>query len=181
MITEIYFLRFTKSPNTNLPPEATTSTFTQPPVHVFVSVEHPKLSKTDTKGVDSFLSVYAQQVIYVQARVRQVGSGATGDKASRLVELKVCVDIEYIKYTMSFGLISSTYPIDDLSDAVRRTYVDFEALESRFAVTLPALDGIGKRELKMDMKKSNASSRVKNLFVENQRLLRHDGLEWLPE
>lgn len=46
-------------------------------------------------------------------------------------------------------------------------------------MTLPALGAIVMGDLKMDMRNSNASSRMKNLFVEYQGLLRRHGLEWL--
>lgn len=61
--------------------------------------------------------------------MRQVERGVTGDKPSRPVDLKFCIDVDYIRSTLSFGLISGTGSYDDWSDGIFHTDLDTRASE----------------------------------------------------
>lgn len=89
------------------------------------------------------------------------------------------MDIEYLKSTVTLGLIRSVSSSEDLTHAVLRTYLDEEATETRSTVTLSGLEVIVRRELCMDMKNLDASSRMRTLFIDYHTLLSQHGLSWV--
>lgn len=136
----------------NVGSEPSNPTKSRVSAQVSVTVEHPKLTKADPESIRQFLSLYDQYVNEVQARARQLGIVVTDGAASRPVDLKFCVDIEFLKSALALGMIEDADSYETLSDTTLRSYLNTEASESQYYVTLPGLDSIVKRELKMDMK-----------------------------
>lgn len=84
------------------------------------------------------MSHYDQCVVEVQAPACRVQSGVTGDSTSRAVDLRFCINIDYIVVVLLLGLIFDTDSNDDFSEATLRTPLTPEATESRSALMLPA-------------------------------------------
>lgn len=160
------------SANTTTPPTRTAPS-------VSVTVDHPRLARPDPESIRRFLNSYDQYVHEVIARGKQLGVSVVGPEASRPVDLKYCVDIEYLKSTIALGLIPSVSSYEELTGNTLREYLDNEAAESRNTVTLTSLESIIKRELRMDMKNPDGSARMRNLFIDYHTLLRRYGLSWV--
>lgn len=68
-------------------------------------------------------------------RTKQLGVNVIGIDGSRPVDLKFCVDIEYLKSTIAYGLIRDARSYDSLTDENLRAYPENEATETRNTVT----------------------------------------------
>lgn len=74
------------------------------------------------------MSLYDQYVIEVQDPARQAEIGATGDSASQPVDLRFCIDIDYILTKLSLGLNFGTDSNDDFLDATLGHHLNSEAI-----------------------------------------------------
>lgn len=90
--------------------------------HVSSTVNHPRMERAGPESVRRFLNVYDQYVKEVKARVRQLGDGFATE-ASNPVDLKWCVDIDVLKFSISLALIEDVAEYEDLTEKnIRRTY-----------------------------------------------------------
>lgn len=102
-------------------------------------------------------------------------------EATRPVYMVFCVDIEFINLLAALGLSTDVTGYDNLTDPVLRTYLESKSSESHEKVSLSGLDNNIKKELRMNMRNTNASSRTESLFIAYHTLLRQHGLVWLSE
>ena len=140
-----------------------------------MSVNHPRLVRTDAESIRVFLRLYDQYSKEVTARVEQLTVSPATTEAVRPVNLKYCVDPEYLESAIDLGLIEDVEN-DDLTDIHLRKYLEGKAEESRETVSLEVLDEIVNRELRMNIRDKNARSRMESLFVTYHALLRRNGL-----
>lgn len=121
---------------------------------------------------------YCKEVISRAAQLTATGSIST--EAIRPVNLKYCVDPEYLESAIALGFIE-VISYDALSDSDLREHLNHKAEESQETATLDTLDDIVDRNLRMNMKDKFSKSRMESLFVSYHALLRRNGLSWLIE
>ena len=97
-------------------------------------------------------------------------------EASCPVNLKFCLDAEYIQSALSLGFIEGAATYNELSDARLRAYREKKAMSSKSTATLSTLDKLGKEQLWMNMSDRSAISRLQQLLIGYETLLRQSGL-----
>lgn len=166
----------------------TSSTAAVPNAASFVStsVDHPRLINADASSVRTFLRQYDQYVTEVKERAQQlVATGSVTTEAVRPVNLKFCVDADYLESVIELGLIKdgddqdAVTSVEALTSRTLRSFLNSKVKENKDTVDLSSLDSIIKSQLKMDMSDRNAQSRVENLFISYRTLLRRNGLGWI--
>lgn len=92
---------------------------------VSATVDHPRLTKFDSAAIRSFFLHYDQYVKEVSARSRQVQSVGSSSESDpiRPVELKFCVDPDWLKSALTMGFIEDCEEYDDLDDDKLRAYL----------------------------------------------------------
>jgi len=139
-------------------------------------INHPTLRKHDSESIRIFLRRYDQYCTEIAERAAQFGDDTV---SARPVQLKFCVDSEYLASAISLGFISGATSLEDLTDAVLRTYLDTKSGASKETVTLSKLDRIVEKQLSMNMSDPSATSRMQGLFISYTTLLRKNGLSWV--
>ncbi len=99
------------------------------------SLDYPKLLRFDANNVRIFLRAYEVYCSEVLARAAQVGSAST-TVPTRRVNLKFCVDAEYVTSLIYLGFIEGVQSDEKLSDDVLLTYLKSKAEESKDVITL---------------------------------------------
>lgn len=100
---------------------------------------------------------------------------------ARPVELRFCMDVEYLEPVIDLGFIDGVAPYEDLDSTALRKYVDKTAEKYKQEVTLEALDTIIRKQLHMDMKDRNAKSRMHSIFKNFVTTMLRNGLKWILE
>ena len=146
---------------------------------VATSVDHPRLTATDASSIRVFLRSYDSYVTEVQERARQIVDSSVSTEPVKPVNLKFCVDAEWLESTVALGFIEPIDTVEQLTDERFRAYLDSKAEDSKEVVSLSKLDELVSQELRTDMRDANATSRIQNLFVNYMTLLRRHGLSWI--
>ena len=146
---------------------------------VATSVDHPRLTATDASSIRVFLRSYDSYVTEVQERARQIVDSSVSTEPVKPVNLKFCVDAEWLESTVALGFIEPIDTVEQLTDERFRAYLDSKAEESKEVVSLSKLDELVSQELRTDMRDANATSRIQNLFINYMTLLRRHGLSWI--
>lgn len=146
---------------------------------VSTTVNNTKLHRLEPESIRHFLDLYDQYVSEVQARARQFSDDDISTEASKPAVLKFYVDIGFPGSTIALGEIRGVGTYNGITDAVLQPYLDNEAAESHTKVMLNSLDALVEKNHRMDMRHKDISSRIKNLFLDYQTLLRKNGLTWI--
>lgn len=146
---------------------------------VSTTVDHPRLLKTDSAAIRSFLRSYDQYAKEVEERARQLSRHTVVTEPISPVHLKFCVDADWIESLLTLGFIADTSSYEDLTDELLRSYLEKKAEESKEVVTIDTLDKLVEDKLRIDMTDSDARSRIENLFVSYLTLLPRNGLSWI--
>jgi len=153
---------------------------TRSAAHVTTTVDHPRLEKNDAESIRIFLRLYDQYCNEITARARQITTDqAISTEAVRPVNIKFCVDPEFLEFATVLGFIDGADTVEDLTDEMLRDYLDEQAQESQETVSLTTLDTIVEEELHMDMSDRSARSRMQGLLISCHKLLRRHGLSWV--
>lgn len=152
--------------------------------HVSLSVDHPRLLSTDAESIRTFLRRYDQYYNTVLSRARQLptsssSAGTSTLEAVRPVDLKFCVDVEFLTSSIALGFIPDADDFNTVTDEQVRDFLDSRATESKETVTLNGLNDIVQRELRTDMRNKNAKARMQDLFVSYHMILLRHGLKWI--
>lgn len=91
---------------------------------------NPKLALPDQELIRRFLSSCNQYVHEVIAKAKQQNTGILDLEEHCLTDVKICMDIEYLKSTFALGLIFSVDAYDELTDECFREYIDNRAAKS---------------------------------------------------
>lgn len=84
----------------------------------------------------------------------------------RPVDLKFCMDVDFLESSIDLGFITNDTSYEDLTDEQVRAFVETRSADSKEVVTLEKLDKIVKNELRTNMKNSNAKARMQDLFAD---------------
>ena len=145
------------------------------------TVDHPRLVKQDPNSIRIFLRLYDQYTNEVLARALQLSDSEQPAEAGKPVDLKFCVEPEYLESAIALGFIPGVLSYRQLDDTTLRAFLDKKAEECKESVTLSSLDNFVSKNLKMDMQDSSAVSRMQSLFVSYHTLLRQNGLLWVMD
>ena len=116
------------------------------------SVDHSRLLRTDAESIRVFLRSYDHYCHEVVARAQQITrSEMVTTESVRPINLKYCVDPEYLESAISLGFLQGVEDYDSLSDETLREYLDHKAKQSKHTTTLESLDKLVSNELRMDM------------------------------
>ncbi|PXF46597.1 hypothetical protein BWQ96_03586 [Gracilariopsis chorda] len=97
--------------------------------------------------------------------VQLTKSGSKATEAMCPVNLKYCIDHEYVESAIALDLIPHVNSYNHLTDSNLKKYLDGNAEASQDSLTLESLDAIFDRELRMDMSDKSARSRMEALFI----------------
>lgn len=149
---------------------------------VNISLDHPRLVNTDPESIRKFLRRYDQYTNTVLARAKQLSTDASSTvttESVRPVDLKFCVDVEYLESCMALGFIDTATDYNSLTNEDVRKVLDDRCRESKEVLTMESLDVIVERELRTDMKNTNATARMQDLFTNYHTILSRNGLKWI--
>lgn len=150
--------------------------------YLATATSHPRLKKTDASSIRTILRGYDRYAKEIEERARQlVGPDTVFTEAVTPVQLKFCVDAEWIESLIELGFIDGVSLYDDLSKQVLRDYLEKKSEESKNATTIDALGKLVTNNLRIDMTDTNARSRIENLFESYHVLLRRNRLSWLTK
>lgn len=138
-------------------------------------LQNPRLSKTDSEYIWIFLRKYDQYANELTERAKQFGESV--ERRTRPVELRFCIEIEYLESAIDLGFIREATSYNELTDEILRQYLAEKAEESNQAVKLEALDSIVRRTLRMDVNYRSAKYRMKSIFARYVTILRRNGLK----
>lgn len=159
--------------------ESSAATTSVKAAEVGISLDHPRLVHTDPESIRTFLRRYDQYSTTVLARAKQITSEALSTEAINPVDLKFCVDVEFLESSIALGFISNATDYDTLKDQDVREFLEERCKESKETVTLDQLDKLVQNKLRTDMKNNNATARMQDLFANYHTLLVRNGLKWL--
>jgi len=143
---------------------ASVAASTAPSVTTLVS--HPRLLRTDADSIRVFLRLYDQYCCEVVARVQKITqSGTVMTESVRPVNLKYCVDPEYLESVIALGFLKDVDDYESLSDETLRSYLDDKAKQCEEAATLDSLEKVVGAELQMYMTDPDARSRMECLLA----------------
>lgn len=135
-----------------------------------ITIDHPRLRHTDAKSICTFMRNYEQC---------QISSNSPNTENVRPVNLKFCVDVDYLQSTIALGFLEGADCYKTLTDSQVQAFVAKRAEESKEAVTLDKLYKIVKDELRTNMRNSDATARMQDLFANYHTILRRHGLGWI--
>lgn len=117
-------------------------------IPVFASVNHPRLAKTDTVSVLLLLSDSDYYVIDLHERARKlIIKSFVSIEPIRPVNLKYCVDTEWLESLLELRLIEGFNNYDSLTEYVLWDYLDSNSEKSKDAFNLDGLKNIVKQAL----------------------------------
>ena len=143
-------------------------------------VSHPRLTSTDSASIRTFLAAYDQYVNEVNERAKQLSKDDKVLESVRPVNIKFCIDMEWLKSAIALEFIDDVDDYDKLDEKTLRKYLDDKAEESKTSVNMESLDKIVQRELKNEHAWHERDvSRTKTLFISNHSILARNGLRWI--
>lgn len=83
---------------------------------VSLSLDHPRLLQTDGESIRVFLRKYDQYSNAVKSRARQLSAYNATTEAVRPVELKFCVDPEYLESSIALVFIDGVESYENITD-----------------------------------------------------------------
>lgn len=148
--------------------------------YVATTVDHPRLVNVDAPSIRVFLRAYDQYATEVTQRAKQlVGDNFVTSEVVTPVNLKFCVDAEWLESMIELDFIEDVDSYDGLSDGILRAYLEKKAETAKDVITMSVLDEIVRKDLRMNMHDANATSRIESVFVGYHQILRRNGLSWI--
>lgn len=160
----------------NEPSAATTSVKTS---EVGISLDHPPLVKTDPEFKRPLLRRFDQYSTTTLALVKQITTDSLSTEVIKPVGLKFCVDPEFLQSSIALGLVSNAVDCEILANHYVCELLDERCKESKETVTLDQLDKLVQNWLRTDMRNSNATTRMQDMFAEYYTFLILNGLNSL--
>ena len=83
---------------------------------VTASVNHPRLHRTDPESIRTFLKLYDQHKEEVLSGAEQItGACTTTNEAARPINIKYCVDPDWLESLITLGFIDDVTSIEALT------------------------------------------------------------------
>lgn len=95
------------------------------------------------------------------------------------VDLKFCVNVEFVELSSALDFILDVTNYAELTDEQVREFLRERLKESKEVVNLDKLDEALKAELSTNMKNSNATAYMQDLFSSYITILSRYGLRWI--
>lgn len=156
------------------------SASTTPAAPFKLTIEHPRLTETDAASIRTFLQKYEQYRYEVTSRTHLI-SGSDQTKTVRPVDIKFCVDMELLESPIDLGLIPGAASYNKITNEQVRCFLDDRLKESKETITLTKLDKIFKEELYTNMRSTDATARMQDLFAQCQTIVCRNKLNWIIE
>lgn len=99
----------------------------------------------------------------------------------RPVDLKYCIEVDYLESTIELGFIPNAKSFKTITDAKISSFFEGLANESKKVATLAKRDKMVSDELRTDMKNNDATTRMQDLFSKYHDILRMNSLKWIIE
>lgn len=96
--------------------------------------------------------------------------GLISSEPIRLVDIKYCLDAEWIGSELELGFIECFNNYNALKEGDLWKYLEYNAEEFKEAVNLDGGDDTVKQELNIDMLDSSALSQIKSFFLVHHRI-----------
>lgn len=141
------------------------------------TITYPRLIRQDAESIRSFMSQYRQYCNEVFARSAQLSDDSL--EPLRPVNLKFCVDAQFLRSTIRLGFIEDVMSYEELTDTQLTAYLESMCGESTEFMTLSTLDALVKSKLRMNMREKSALRRMQYLFSSYDTLLEESGLLWV--
>lgn len=142
------------------------------------AVDHPLLTITDAASFRVFLRAYDQYATEVKERGKQLVSIDTvSSHVVEPVQLKFCVNVEWLKSLIALWFIPDVTSYKFLTDIVLRKFLESKTEKSKNLISSNAVDEIVGKDLCITRKDSNAQSRMENLLISYHSLLCRHGLK----
>lgn len=93
-----------------------------------ISFDHPRLLKTSPEAIWSFLRKYDQYATAVLSRANQLSSPTLTMEAMKSVDLKFCIDVEFLESAIALGFLPDVQKFEEATD-IRS--VHFSAFDAR--------------------------------------------------
>lgn len=139
---------------------------------VLLTLDHPRLLKTDGESVQIFLEKYDQYSNEVVALEKHPQTESATSETVNSVSIKIYVETEYLESSIALDFIFDSKSYKDLTDQQVRDFLETRLFELREAVNLERFDEIVHRELqKKNMKNTSGTARMQALFVDYHTLL----------
>lgn len=136
----------------------------------------------DPEYIRTFLHRYDQYTNNVLAREKQLattGESTVTNESVRSVNLKFCVDGDFIESSITLGFIDAGTDYNSLTDEQVRKFLDDSCQESKDSMTLESLDAFSDRDLRTVMEITNAATHLQGLFNKYHRILSRHALTWI--
>lgn len=140
-----------------------------------VSLDHPGLVHTDPGSIRAFLIKHDQYNHAVLACARQLTYGSLTTEAVTPIDLKYCVDVEFLQANIGLGFLEAN-PHDDLTDDFERAFLEEGGGESKEHINIYQLNKMLAAHLCTNMRNNNAAARMKDLFKSYYALHTRHGL-----
>ena len=95
------------------------------------------------------------------------------------MELKHCVDSQYLHSMIALGFISDVKSYEDLSSERLREFLDNRAIQSKKSITIAGLYILVSLELIMKMANRDAEAHMEGLFVSYHSLFSNHAVVWI--
>lgn len=84
----------------------------------------------------------------------------------RLGDIKLCVDVEFLESSIALRFPRAARNYEFRTDNQVQTFLDNLCKKLKESITLESLNSIVKNELQTNMKHSNATARMKDIFAD---------------
>jgi len=161
-------------------PEASIGTRASVKQYVAASLDQPRLHGLDGERICVFLPEYDAYKLAITARALQLGlSDHVTIETVKAANLRYCVDTEQLEAAIDLGFIDGVDKYEGLTDGILRTYLEGKCKDSVQKVTVPDLDSLVEKDLKMGMSVKSARTRMELLFMSYTAPLRCNGVSWV--
>lgn len=148
-------------------------------VAVHISLDHPRLIRTEPASIRSLFRRYDQYSTTIIARAKRLTDKSLTQGANQLVELNFCDDAEWLESHIPLDFITETEDYASLTDEIFRPFLEKRWAESKKTISLEKFDKIVKQKLRINMANHDAEARMEDLFNDYHTLLSRNGLAWL--
>lgn len=157
--------------------ETSSAITTQGASLVATSGNRPHLLRTDVESIRILPRLYDQYSDEVTAGAQHLtASWSTTTEAIRPVNLKFCIDPEYLESPVTLGLIPDVEDHDTPTNWALRSYLDYRFQAPQESMSLDTLENVVDRDLRMDITDTSARSPMEFVLVSHHALFRSNGI-----